>query len=107
MAQKVFFTRKTSLTLLFLLFLRNLNICCICCDCCYDDLLQKEYSFILDDDSKEKNKDDFSLRTEKWKEKNKKGFDFKPEINRTFSSYFIVMAFLLMSLTSLERLLPA
>ena len=85
MAQKVFFTRKTSLTFLFLLFLRNLNICCICCDCCYDDLLQKEYSFILDDDSKEKYKDDVSLRTEKWKEKNKKGFDFKPEINRTFS----------------------
>ena len=85
MIQKILLTRKTSLTFLSFLFLRNLNICCICCDCCYDDLLQKEYSFILDDDSKEKNKDDFSLRTEKWKEKNKKGFDFKPEINRTFS----------------------
>ena len=85
MIQKILLTRKTSLTFLSFLFLRNLNICCICCDCCYDDLLQKEYSFILDDDSKEKNKDDFSLRTEKWKEKNKKGIDFKPEINRNFS----------------------
>ena len=85
MAQKVFFTRKTSLTFLFLLFLRNLNICCICCDCCYDDLLQKGYSFILDDDSKEKYKDDVSLRTEKWKEKNKEEFDIKSEIKRSFS----------------------
>ena len=96
MAQKIFFTRKTSLTFLFLLFLRNLNICCICCGCCYDDLLKNEYSFMWDNDSKEKYKnnskekykDDFLLRTEKWekekkKEEKKRGFDFKPEIKRS------------------------
>ena len=90
MIQKILLTRKTSLTFLSFLFLRNLNICCICCDCCYDDLLQKEYSFILDDDSNGKYKDDFLLRTEKWKkekekEEKKRGLDLKPQIKRSFS----------------------
>ena len=88
MAQKIFFTRKTSLTFLFLLFLKNLNICCICCGCCYDDLLKKEYNFMWDNDSKEKYKDDFSLSTEKWKKKNKEDkeeFDIKSTIKRSFS----------------------
>ena len=54
MIQKILLTRKTSLTFLSFLFLRNLNICCICCDCCYDDLLQKEYSFMWDSNGKYK-----------------------------------------------------
>ena len=88
MIQKILLTRKTSLTFLSFLFLRNLNICCICCGCCYDDLFKKEYDFMCDNDSKEKYKDDFLLRTEKWKNKKEdkeKGFDFEPKIKRSSS----------------------